>query len=133
MSSQWLLGFEKFIKLCSKLSSLTLTKALLAGNQWWPRTSGGRLRFARAITHLLSHRFGNFVKGNKRNPHLKRLINSLSGRQQVNNFPEPPACQHFRWTTAYQTYIINSEISMYKLLFYCLPITKRNKLQPTCK
>ena len=33
--------------------------------QWWPRTSGGRLRFAHAITHLLRHRFGHFVNSNK--------------------------------------------------------------------
>ena len=44
---------------------------LLAGDQWWPHTSGGRLRFVRAITYLLRHRFGNFVKGNKRNLHKK--------------------------------------------------------------
>ena len=37
---------------------------LLAGDQW-PRTSGGRLRFAHAITHLLGHRFGHFVSSNK--------------------------------------------------------------------
>ena len=50
---------------------LGLIKIILAGDQRWPRTSGGRLRFARAITYLLRHRFGNFVKGNKRNPHKK--------------------------------------------------------------
>ena len=38
---------------------------VLAGDQWWPRTSGGRLRFAHAITHLLRHRFGHFVNSNK--------------------------------------------------------------------
>ena len=40
-------------------------ETLLAGDQWWPRTSGGRLRFAHTITHLLRHRFGHFVKSNK--------------------------------------------------------------------
>ena len=35
---------------------------LLAGDQWWPHTSGGRLRFAQAVMHLLRHRFGCFVK-----------------------------------------------------------------------
>ena len=44
---------------------------VLAGDQWWPRTSGGRLRFAHAITHLLRHRFGHFVNSNKRNTHKK--------------------------------------------------------------
>ena len=44
---------------------------ILAGDQWWPRTSGGHLRLAQALTYLLRHRLGNFVKGNKRNPHKK--------------------------------------------------------------
>ena len=39
--------------------------ALLAGDQLWPRTSGGRLHFAHAITYLLRHRFGHFVNSNK--------------------------------------------------------------------
>ena len=43
--------------------------SVLAGDLWWPRTSGDRFRFVRAITYLLHHRFGNFVKENKRNPH----------------------------------------------------------------
>ena len=43
--------------------------AILAGDQWWPRTSGGRLRFVRAKAYLLRHRIGTFVKGNKRNLH----------------------------------------------------------------
>ena len=42
---------------------------VLAGNQWWPHTSGGRLRLAHAITHVSHHRFGHFVKGNIRNIH----------------------------------------------------------------
>ena len=46
-------------------------ETVLAGDQWWPRTSGGRLRFVRANTYLLRHRIGNFVKGNKRNLHKK--------------------------------------------------------------
>ena len=44
---------------------------VLAGDQWWLRTSGGRFRFARAITYLLRHRFGSFVKENNLNPHKK--------------------------------------------------------------
>ena len=44
---------------------LATFKNILAGDQWWPRTSGGRLRFAHAITHLLRHRFGHFVNSNK--------------------------------------------------------------------
>ena len=44
---------------------------LLAADQWWPRTSGGRLRFIRAITYSLRHRISNFVEGNKRNLHKK--------------------------------------------------------------
>ena len=31
-------------------------KTVLAGDRWWPRTSGGCFRFARAITYLLRHR-----------------------------------------------------------------------------
>ena len=42
------------------------THNILADDQWWPRTKGGRLRFARAITYLLRHKFGSFVKRNKR-------------------------------------------------------------------
>ena len=52
-------------------------KNILAGDQWWPRTSGGRLRSVQAITYLLCHRIGNFVKGNKRNLHKKDWLNSL--------------------------------------------------------
>ena len=44
---------------------------VLAGDQWWPRTIGGRLRFARAITYLLHNRFSNLIKGNKRNSYEK--------------------------------------------------------------
>ena len=51
---------------------------LLASDQWWPRSSGDRLRFVRTITNLLRHRIGNFVKGNKRNLHEKDWLNSLS-------------------------------------------------------
>ena len=67
---------------------------VLAGDQWWPRTSGGRLRFVRTITYLLRHRIGNFGKGNKRNLHKKDWLNSLSVRQNVDSFPKPPTCQH---------------------------------------
>ena len=68
---------------------------VLAGDQWLPRASGDHLRFARAVTYLLRHRLGSFVKGNKRDPHKKELVkNSLSTRQKVNNFPKPPKYQH---------------------------------------
>ena len=49
----------------SSFSRHAYLKIVLAGDQWWPRTSGGRLRFANAITHLLRHRFGHFVNSNK--------------------------------------------------------------------
>ena len=29
-----------------------LLLSVLAGDQWWPRTSGGRLRFAYAVTQI---------------------------------------------------------------------------------
>ena len=57
----------------SNVTLLANILAILAGDQWWPRTSGGRLRCAHAITHLLRHRFGLFIKGNKRNTHKERL------------------------------------------------------------
>ena len=38
---------------------------LLAGDQWWPHTSGGRLRLAHAITHVLQHKVSHCVKRNK--------------------------------------------------------------------
>ena len=57
-----------------------IVKELLAGDQWWPRTSGGRLRVVRAVTYLLRHRIGNFVTGNKRNIHTKDWLHSLSVR-----------------------------------------------------
>ena len=40
-------------------------RPVVAAYQWWPRTSGGRLRFAHAITHLLRQSFGHFVNSNK--------------------------------------------------------------------
>ena len=42
-----------------------ICRYILAGDQWWPRTSGGRLRFAHAVTHLLRHRIGHFINSNK--------------------------------------------------------------------
>ena len=57
-----------------------IVKELLAGDQWWPRTSGGRVRFVRAVMYLLCHRIGNFGTGNKRNSHTKDWLNSLSVR-----------------------------------------------------
>ena len=62
---------------------------LLAGDQWWPRTSGGRLRFIRAITYLLRHIIGMFVKGNKGNLH-KKIPDKFSVRQKVDSFPSHP-------------------------------------------
>ena len=41
---------------------------------YWPRTGGGRLRLVNAITHVLHHEFGHFVKENKRNAPQNRLI-----------------------------------------------------------
>ena len=55
-------------------------RTLLAGDQWWPRTSGGRLHSVWAIAYLLRHRISNFVKGNKRNLHKQDWLNSLSVR-----------------------------------------------------
>ena len=34
------------------------SEGVLAGDQWWPRTSGGRLRLAHVTTHVLHHKFG---------------------------------------------------------------------------
>ena len=60
-------------KIRSSVFVLLVVFAVLAGDQWLARTSGGRLRFAHAITHLLRHRFGLFIKGNKRNTYKERL------------------------------------------------------------
>ena len=46
-------------------NKISLGNMLLAGNQWWPRTSGGRLRLVHAIKHLLHHKVGHFVTRNK--------------------------------------------------------------------
>ena len=94
--------------------------SLLAGDQWWPRTSGGRLRFVLAITYLLRHRIGNFVKGNKRNLHNKDLLNSLSLRQRVDSFPKPPTCQHRGISGGQQPIrhiLLKAEINMFKVLY----------------
>ena len=69
-------------------------KRVLAGDQWWPRTSSGRLHFVRAIPNLLRHRIGNFVKRNNRNLHKKEWLNFLSVRPKVDSFPKPSTCQH---------------------------------------
>ena len=45
--------------------ALLVTVTVLAGDQWWPATSGGRLRLAQAVKHVLHHKFGHSVKGNK--------------------------------------------------------------------
>ena len=63
------IGVVKRVVLLGSTSQRMTLELLMAGDQWWPRTSGSRFRYARAITYLLRHRFGNFVKGNKRNPH----------------------------------------------------------------
>ena len=51
-----------------------LNVGLLASDQCWPHTSGGRLRRAHAIKHVLHHIFGHFVKGNKKKHSQKSLI-----------------------------------------------------------
>ena len=70
-------GMKAFPRTCSSFCSRknghdffkvefpTKDMTVLAGDQWWPRTSGGRLRYAHAITHLLRYRFGHFVNSNK--------------------------------------------------------------------
>ena len=83
---------------------------LLAGDQWWPRTSGGRLRFAHAITHLLRHRFGLFMKGNKRNTYKERLTKLSAWEANDKQFYQPtviPTPLQFRGMTIFQTQMIN--------------------------
>ena len=60
----------------------TESKMLLAGDQWWPHTSGGRLRSARAITYLLRHRISN-----KRNLHKERLVKFSVRKAKGRQFP----------------------------------------------
>ena len=43
----------------------------MAGDQWWPRTSGCRLRLADAMTHVMHYEFGYVVIANKRNKFKK--------------------------------------------------------------
>ena len=38
---------------------------------YWLATSGGRLHLAQAITHVLHHKFGYFVKATKETPSKK--------------------------------------------------------------
>ena len=88
-------GITSCKKNCMTTGVITLwLEDVLAGDQWWPRTSGGRLRFAHAITHLLRHRFGHFVNSNKWNTHKKDWLNFLPGSQQINNFTNLPSCKH---------------------------------------
>ena len=111
-------------------------KSLLAGDQWWPRTSGGRLRFAHAITHLLRHRFGHFINSNKWNTHKKDWSNFLPGSQKISNFINLPSCKHHCISGGWQPFkhaCLNTEINTYKLLYRYFPITKSYKLQPMCK
>ena len=56
---------QNVVSVTKSLVEDSLILTVLAGDQWWPRTSGGRLRFAHAITHLLRHRFGHFINSNK--------------------------------------------------------------------
>ena len=59
---------------------------VLAGDQWWPRTSGGRLRFVRAITYLLRP---------SQNRQLCKRKQKESPYKRVVKFCvcEPPTCQ----------------------------------------
>ena len=66
-----------------KFKNKCFDQAILAGDQWRPRTSGGRLHFEHTITHLLRHRFGHFVKGTKKITYKKINQNfCLAGKRQ---------------------------------------------------
>ena len=82
--------------------------ALLAGDQRWPRTSSGRLRLAHAITRVLHHKFGHFVKGKKETP-AKRLIKFSAREVKGKKFYQHTLMAtslHFRRMTTFQTHII---------------------------
>ena len=95
-SFDWQVDLERYVDLRTVLLRIyqyfvlyyTGGRPVVAAYQWC------RLHFVRAITYLLYHRIGNFVKGNKRNCHIKDWLNSLSVRQKVDSFPKPPTCQH---------------------------------------
>ena len=71
---------------------------------WRPRTSGGRLRFARAITYLLHHRLKE-TKGIRTKKTGKILC--LGGKKlTISQATHMPTSRHFRGITAHQTYII---------------------------
>ena len=79
-------------------------RAVLAGDQWWPRTSGSRVRSVRAMTYFLRHRIGNFIKGNKMN---QRLVKFSVYKAKSRQFPQAthmPTSRHFLGITAPQTY-----------------------------
>ena len=96
---------------------------VLAGDQWWPRTRGGRLRLVHAITHVLHHNFGHFVKGNKRNAHKNRLIKFSAWEAEGKQFYQPihmPTSLHFRGMTIFQRHIIkyrNKHVQIAILIF----------------
>ena len=96
----------------NKLEHLThYNYTLLAGDQWWPRTSGGRLRFEHAVMHLLRHRFGHFVekKTKKNKGSQKRLIQFSAWKSEDTQFYQPTFMQtslHFRGMITIQTHII---------------------------
>ena len=98
--------------------------------------SGGRLRFAHAITHLLRYRLGHFVNSNKWNTHKKNWSNFLLGSQKISSFTNLPSCKHHCISGGWRPFKhawLNTEINMYKLLYRYFPITKSYKLQPMCK
>ena len=117
---KWIVDTDVVIDVRCTHHDVIKSVGILAGDQWWPRTSGGCLRFVRAITYLLRHRISNFVKGNKRNLHKKDWLNSRSVRQKVDSFPNPPTCQHpgISWGQQPIRHIyLNAEINMYKVMY----------------
>ena len=106
------------------LRSLRSRCAILAGDQWWPRTSGGRLRFAHAISHLLRHRFGLFIKGNNRDTYKERLTKFSALEAKDKQFYRPtliPTPLQSRGMTIFQTQIIkyrNKHVQIAVLIFF---------------
>ena len=99
-------------------------KTVLAGDQWWPRTSGGRLRFAHAITHLSRRRLGLFMKENKRSTYKERLTKFSAWEANDKQFYQPtpiPTPLQFRGMTIFQTQIIryrNKPVQIAVLIFF---------------
>ena len=84
---------------------------LLAGDQYWPRTCGGRFHFARTITYLLRHIFGSFEKGNKKNPPTEKTGRKFClGGKRYAIFPSHAHANisAFLGTTTHRTYLINN-------------------------